>query len=484
MIRPSLEEAHELSRGYSVCPVALEILSDVKTPIEVLRNLRECSDDWYIFESVNGTGNWGRYTFLGFMPDMEVCGEGGRVTVRNGSCETSVCDDPARTVKELLSSHKSPRVPGLPPFTGGFVGYFAYDFAGSLIPGLVLYASGASRDFHLMRMSRVIAFDHFAQKIHIIVNITTDDIERSYARGVEEIYRIKSVITAPAPSVDDAGALAGDFRPLFDEDAFAHMVELVKSHIYEGDIFQAVVSNRFSAPFRGSLMNTYRTLRTINPSPYMVYMRAGDLEIACSSPETLVSLRGGEVSSYPLAGSCPRGATDEEDAAHFTALLADGKELAEHDMLVDLARNDVGRVCGLGSVEVREYRQIKSFSHISHIGSRVCGQLREPMDAMDVLAAALPAGTLSGAPKRRACEIIDACEGTRRGVYGGAIGYFDFAGNMDMCIGIRMAVLRDGEVHVQAGAGIVADSDPRCEYQETLNKARAVMAALERSGEM
>jgi anthranilate synthase component 1 len=299
-----------------------------------------------------------------------------------------------------------------------------------------------------------------------------------------ELKDIEKSILEPAAHAEEEASVCGEFSASFTEETFAEMVAKVKRHIVEGDIFQAVVSNRFMAPFSGSLMNTYRFLRTINPSPSMVYMRLDDMEIACSSPETLVSLRNGEVGSFPLAGTCPRGATNEEDCANIEALLQDEKELAEHDMLVDLARNDVGKVSRFGSVKLREYRQIKRFSHVSHIASHVTGDLREGIDAIDVIASALPAGTLSGAPKKRACEIIDAAEGMKRGVYGGAIGYIDLAGNMDMCIGIRMAVLKDGNVYVQSGAGIVADSVPEKEYRETQNKARAVMEALKNSGEV
>lgn len=485
MIRPTLEEAKKLVPGHTVIPIALEILSDLKTPIEVLRTLQKQSKCWYILESVNGSDSWGRYTFLGYDPVMDIYGNGGTVTIQNGTTETIEHEKPAEVIRRILAQNKSPDIPYLPPFTGGLVGYFAYDFVRHFIPGLTLHANDSEgfRDFHLMRMDKVVAFDHFKQKIFIITNIPARDIETAYVKGVMELKDMEKLILDAVPSADESSR-CGDFAPLFTEEQFGKKVETIKAHITEGDIFQAVLSNRFKAPFKGSLMNTYRILRTVNPSPYMVYMHLDDLEIACSSPETLVSLKNGEVSSYPLAGTCPRGKTEEEDAALREALLQDEKELAEHDMLVDLARNDIGKVSRFGSVKVREYRQIKRFSHVSHIASRVTGELAEGKDAMDVIAAAFPAGTLSGAPKKRACEIIDAAEGVRRGVYGGAIGYIDFAGNMDVCIGIRMAVLKDGNVFVQSGAGIVADSVPEREYRETQNKARAVMDALKHSGEV
>jgi len=486
MIRPTMEEAKGYARGHAAIPLALEIFSDQKTPIEILRNLRRQSDCWYILESVNGSDGWGRYSFLGYKPVLTVCGTGDTVTVNDGLTETVDGKDAFTVLRELLARYSSPRIPYLPPFTGGFVGYFAYDFVQRFIPGLKLGAEDAEGfpDFRLMLMDRGVVFDHFRQKIFVIVNIPAEDLENSYIKGVTELKDIERMILEPDAFSGHEPSVCGSFAPLFTEEVFSGMVKSVQKHIAEGDIFQAVISNRFRAAFKGTLMNAYRALRTINPSPYMVYMRLEDMEITCASPETLVSLRDGEVNSFPLAGTCPRGASEEEDAALCAALLRDEKELAEHDMLVDLARNDVGKVSRFGSVRVREYRQIKRFSHVSHISSHVTGELREGMDALDVIAAALPAGTLSGAPKKRACEIIDQLEGVRRGVYGGAIGYIDFAGNMDMCIGIRMAALKDGQVYVQSGAGVVADSVPENEYRETRNKARAIMEALQYNGEV
>ena len=486
MIKPTLEEAKRISTGCAVVPIALEIFSDQKTPIEVLRNIRSQSSNWFILESVNGNDSWGRYTFLGYKPVLNVYGTEGSIIVKNGMGETKTDKDAVAFIREIISKYKSPRVPGLPPFTGGFVGYFAYDFVKHFIAGLRLNAvdDEGFRDFHLMLTDKVIAFDNFKQKMFIIVNIPADDLENSYIKGVTELKDIERMILAPSTHFVDESSFCGEFESAFSEDEFQRMVEKVKQHIVEGDIFQAVISNRFKATFRGDLMNTYRCLRTINPSPYMVYMSLDDMELACSSPETLVTLRDNSISSFPLAGTSPRGNNEEEDTALIQSLLQDEKELAEHDMLVDLARNDIGKVSRFGSVKVSDYRQIKRFSHVSHISSHVTGDLREDMDALDVIAAAFPAGTLSGAPKKRACEIIDETEGIKRGVYGGAIGYIDFTGNMDMCIGIRMAVLKDGYVCVQAGAGIVADSVPEKEYYETRNKAGAVIEALKKSGEV
>jgi anthranilate synthase component 1 len=483
MIKPSLEDAKRLSQGCTLVPIALEIFSDQKTPIEIIRNIRNLGGSCFILESVNGGEGWGRYTFLGYNPIINVYGTGGTVVIKNGSESKEEKRDPIDVVRELIGKYKSPSIPGLPPFTGGFVGYFSYDFVQNCIPGLKLNSQSEEgfRDFHLMLIDKVIAFDHLKQKMYVIVNIPVDDIENGYSKGFQDLNDIAGMILSGS-NPQDEHCSCGEFSALFSEEDFKEMVLKVKSHIFEGDIFQAVVSNRFKAPFKGSLINAYRMLRTINPSPYMVYMRADDIEIACSSPETLASLQNREVSSFPLAGTCPRGKTEEEDIALIDTLLKDEKELAEHDMLVDLARNDIGKVCKFGTVKVRDYRQIKKYSHVSHISSHVTGEIRDDVDALDVLMASLPAGTLSGAPKKRACEIIDEAEGKRRGIYGGAIGYIDFTGNMDMCIGIRMAVLKGGNVFVQAGAGIVADSVPEKEYAETRNKARAVMKALKDAG--
>lgn len=484
MIIPSLEDAKKLSHGCTLVPIALEIFSDQKTPIEVLRNIKGQSGSCFILESVNGGNGWGRYTFLGYKPVTNIYGTGGSVTIKNGAAETEEKRCATEVMREFIAKYRSARNPGLPPFTGGFVGYFTYDFVRHCIPGLTLHARNDEgfRDFHMMLIDKVIAFDHFKQKIYIIVNVPSENIENSYIKAIEELKDMERMILAGPPPAEEPSS-CGEFTPHLTKDDFTGMVSKIKSHIYEGDIFQAVVSNRFRAPFSGSLLNVYRTLRTINPSPYMVYMRLDDMEIACSSPETLAALRDGEVSSFPLAGTCHRGKTEEEDAALIKALLQDEKELAEHDMLVDLARNDVGKISRFGSVKVCDHRQIKRFSHVSHISSHVTGALRDGADALDVIMATLPAGTLSGAPKKRACEIIDEAEGIKRGVYGGAIGYIDFAGNMDMCIGIRMAVLKGGSVYVQTGAGIVADSVPEKEYMETRSKAQAVMKALECGGD-
>jgi anthranilate synthase component 1 len=283
---------------------------------------------------------------------------------------------------------------------------------------------------------------------------------------------------------EPGGHLTGEVTPLFDKETYCAMVEKAKHHIYEGDIFQIVLSNRLSAPFEGSLLNTYRVLRTMNPSPYMFYFSGTDVEVAGASPETLVKLENGVLHTFPLAGTRPRGKTDEEDKALETELLADQKELAEHNMLVDLGRNDLGKISKFGTVQVEKLHTIERYSHVMHIGSTVRGEIREDRDALDAISAVLPAGTLSGAPKLRACQLIDQLEDNKRGIYGGAIGYIDFTGNMDTCIAIRIAYKKNGKVFVRSGAGIVADSVPETEYQECINKAQAVVSALKAAQEV
>lgn len=482
MIRPSLDEARQLGKDHTIIPIALEIFSDVATSIEVLKTISKQSDNFYLLESVVNQDNWSRYSFLGYKPNLSIYATDDQVTVEEGNhTESFQADEPLNAVNDILDRYKSPKISYLPPFTGGLVGYLSYDGIKYTEPSLQLTKNNPEnfRDYHFLLMDKVIAFDHFRQKMVLIVNIETDNLEENYIQGVAELKDMEQMILHPDRSQEvDLTQELGDFEALFSQSDYEHIVEKIQHHIVEGDIFQAVVANRFQAPFSGSLLQTYRQLRTINPSPYMVYMHFDDLEIACASPETLVSVRDGVVSSFPLAGTVPRGATDAEDKALVEGLLQNEKELAEHDMLVDLARNDLGKVAEFGSLEVSEYRAIKQFSHVSHISSKVAAKVRADVTCLDVLKAALPAGTLSGAPKIRACQLIDEIEDTKRGPYGGALGYIDFTGNMDMCIGIRMAVSKNNKVFVQSGAGIVMDSVPENEYFETKNKAKAMMAAL------
>ena len=335
-----------------------------------------------------------------------------------------------------------------------------------------------------MLFDKVIAFDHLRQKIILIVNIHLDDIDGEYARATEDLKKLKDLIENGKMSDEISGHATEEFKPVFNKEQFCEMVEKGKHHIVEGDIFQIVLSNKLSAPFEGSLLNTYRMLRTINPSPYMFYFSSKDLELAGASPETLVKLQDGVLHTFPLAGTRKRGKDEAEDKALVEELLADPKELAEHNMLVDLGRNDLGRISKFGTVRPEKLREVLFFSHVMHIGSTVRGEIRDDEDALSAIGAVLPAGTLSGAPKIRACELIDELEGNKRGIYGGAIGYIDFTGNMDTCISIRLAYKKKGKVFVRSGAGIVADSVPENEFTECINKASAVVKAIEKAGEV
>jgi len=485
MIRPSLNEAEKLASGYSIVPISMEIFSDVKTPIEVLKNISERSSRYYLLESIENGEKWGRYSFLGFDPIAKLVCKDGKITFDSG---ISICEEtqtPNDSIRKILEQYKSPRISYLPPFTGGFVGYFSYDYAKYAEPTLKLNAKDDFdfADCELLLFDKIIVYDQLRQKIILICNIKTDHLEANYNRAIVELNNMADMIYETMEHHHVTGRVNSPFVPQKTEKQFAAMVENIRAHIKEGDIFQAVASNRYTADFEGSMLPVYRLLRTINPSPYMIYFKCGDLEIAGSSPETLVSLQDGELGTYPLAGSRPRGKNEKEDKSLEKELLTDEKELSEHNMLVDLGRNDLGKVSRFGSVELSDYLRVLRYSHIMHISSHVTGKLKKDKDPLDVISAMLPAGTLSGAPKKRAMEILDELENSRRGIYGGAIGYIDFTGNMDLCIAIRMAVKKDGKVHVQAGAGIVEGSVPEKEYVEVQNKARAVMEALERAEE-
>jgi anthranilate synthase component 1 len=483
MIRPDCETIQELAKTYSTIPVCKEIYADVITPITLLRKLAAQSDRYFLLESVEGGEKWARYSFLGFDPLMRMTCTDGIVTIEEGRAVREVATQkPLKLVREVMCAYHAPSLPDMPPFTGGLVGYFAYAMIGYTEPVLKLKRGGC--DFDLMLFDKVIAYDHLKQKICIVVNMKADRVMENYGKAVSEIERIVRLIYDKQP----LPRLRTDAKPEFtcniSKEDYCKVVEKAKEHIVDGDIFQAVISRRFESDYRGSLINAYRVLRTTNPSPYMVYMHFDGIEIMSTSPETLVRLQKGRLATFPVAGSRPRGVTDEADKALEKELLADEKELSEHNMLVDLARNDLGRISNIGSVEVMDYMMIHRYSRIMHIASRVESDIRPDCDALDAVEAILPAGTLSGAPKIRACEIIEELENGPRGIYGGALGYIDFSGNLDTCIAIRMAVKENGRVSVQAGGGIVADSVPETEYEESGNKARAVMDAILRASEV
>ena len=481
-MRPTLEELKKLDREkYTVAPVSYEIFSDFITPIEALKILKGVSAHTYMLESAQADQTWGRYTFLGFEPKLEITCIDGKMKVGDISFET---DDPTGYLRQILSKYKSPSFDFLPPFTGGLVGYFSYDYLKYSEPTLRTDVRDEEefKDVDLMLFDKVIAFDNVKQKIVLIVNVKLEELDTEYARAEKDIKALIDVLNSERSKVDYSGKVTGEFKPFFSKEEYCEMVEKGKHHIFEGDIFQIVLSNRIEAPFEGSLLNTYRVLRTINPSPYMFYFSGTDVEVAGASPETLVKLEDGVLHTFPLAGSRPRGKNPKEDEALEAELLKDEKELAEHNMLVDLGRNDLGRVSRFGTVKVERYMDVLKFSHIMHIGSTVRGEIREDKDALDAIEAVLPAGTLSGAPKIRACQLIDELENNKRGIYGGAIGYIDFTGNMDTCIAIRIAYKKNGRVFVRSGAGIVADSVPEKEFAECINKAKAVLNALESEG--
>ncbi len=479
-IYPTLEEVKKIaSQGsYDVVPLSCEILSDFTTPIETIKILKTVSKHCYMLESAQANDRWGRYTFLGYEPKMEITCIDGLLKAGDLRIKT---DNPSEYLRRLLSEYKSPRLQKLPPFTGGLVGYFSYDYLGYSEPKVRCSVEDSEefKDVDLMLFDKVIAFDNVKQKIILIANMMLDDIESGYKKASAELSELVNLLKNGKKSGEESGRLTGGVTPLFDRDEYCNMVERAKRYIREGDIFQIVLSNRLSAPFEGSLLNTYRVLRTINPSPYMFYFSGTDVEVAGASPETLVKLENGVLHTFPLAGTRPRGKTEEEDLALERELLADEKELAEHNMLVDLGRNDIGKISKFGTVEVEKFHSIERYSHVMHIGSTVRGEIRDDRDALDAIEAVLPAGTLSGAPKIRACQLIGELENNKRGIYGGAIGYIDFTGNMDTCIAIRIAYKKNGKVFVRSGAGIVADSNPEKEFEECLNKAKSSLKALE-----
>ena len=481
---PDCDEILKMAPDYDIIPVCREIYADVITPITLLRKLAAVSKRYYLLESVEGGEKWGRYSFLGFDPVMRVKCSCGKVTIEKDGEETEkVTDKPLEVLREILKDYKAPRLEGLPPFAGGFVGYFAYAMIGYAEPKLNI-KKGTVNDYDMMLFDKVIAYDHLKQKISIIVNMKTDKVMENYGKATAEIQDLANLIRSQQTADIPVSKSKIAFTCNVSKEEYCKLVEKTKEYIVDGDIFQAVISRQFSSPYEGSLINPYRVLRTTNPSPYMVYMKIDDEEIMSTSPETLVRLENGRLTTFPVAGSRPRGTTEEEDQELEADLLSDEKELSEHNMLVDLGRNDLGRISKFDSVEVTKYMMIHKYSKIMHICSQVEGDIRDDCDALSAIESVLPAGTLSGAPKIRACEIIEELESEERGVYGGALGYLDFTGNMDTCIAIRMAVKKDGRVYVQAGGGIVADSIPENEYRESANKAAAVMNAIKAAKEV
>ena len=464
--------------AYKRIPVAKEIYADFITPIEVMRILKSNSSHAFLLESIEDKQNWGRYTFLGFEPVLEITSSKKGTFIKKNDSITEY-KSPEQAVRSILAEYKSMKIDNLPPFTGGLVGYFAYEYIRYSEKKLHFNTDDDFRDMDLMLFDSVIAFDNFKQKIYIIKGVYTDNLKESCKEAEKYIDKIENLIRSGVKKENKPLRLLSPLTASYTKDEFVNMVEKAKKYIYEGDIFQVVLSNPQKACAEGSLFDLYRVLRTKNPSPYMFYFTSDYMEIAGSSPETLIKLNNGELFTYPLAGSRPRGSTYEEDIRLEKELLNDEKEKAEHNMLVDLGRNDIGKISRLGSVTVEKYMVVERYSHIMHIASTVKGNIKEDCDCLDAVSAILPAGTLSGAPKIRACEIINELENSPRGIYGGAIGYIDFSGSMDMCIAIRLISKIDNEITIRAGAGIVYDSIAENEYMECINKAKAVVTSLQ-----
>lgn len=485
MYYPDLESFRSLSSKGNLIPVYREIMADMDTPVSAFRKI---DDGRYSFllESIEGGEKWARYTFLGSNPDVVIRSSGKTVEILStgGTVQSSEVVDPLGFIRDYLSRYTPVEISGIPRFFGGAVGYLGYDMVrhfeelptGS--PALI----GAS-DSYFVITDTILIFDNVSQKIKVVSNAHVDEgvsPDVAYAEATAKIDAIIAKLRSSLPPVVSRPSIRNvSFASNVSREAFEASVEKCKEYIKAGDIFQVVLSQRFSGELTVDPLDIYRVLRTLNPSPYMFFLRMNDTLVVGASPEVMVRKEGERVELRPIAGTRPRGATSDEDGQMEQELLADPKERAEHVMLIDLGRNDLGRVCKTGTVKVSELMVVERYSHVMHIVSNVQGELAAGNDAFDVVRAAFPAGTLSGAPKVRAMEIIDELEPVRREIYGGAVGYFSFSGNMDLAIAIRTVVIRDGKVHLQAGAGIVADSDPAAEYQETVNKAMAVVKAIE-----
>jgi len=484
MIQPSFEELQEIAGRGTVIPVCKDILGDLLTPAAAFLRVAHGRRRVFLLESVEGGERLARYSFIGWDPFMVVRGKGDSVwcerqgeVVRENAAGFS-------KLRQVSQSFKPVPMPGLPPFLGGGVGYFAYDLVRQFetLPSRAGDDLGMD-DYQVMYFSTLLAFDHLRHRIHIITNIFNDrgaqGLEAKYQDALLRIEQIEKRLTIPI-SISSPASPAETPEPVSNvsESAYYGNVEAAKRHIEAGDIFQVVLSQRFSAPVRCDPFDIYRALRFINPSPYMFFLRMDNVHLVGASPEMLVKVQGRRVEYGPIAGTRPRGRTPEEDARLGRELMSDEKERAEHIMLVDLGRNDLGRVCSYGSVKVTDLMRIERYSHVMHLVSSVEGELRDTMDCFHALESCLPAGTVSGAPKVRAMEIIEAMEPCRRGVYGGAVGYVDFSGNLDTCIALRTLVIKDGTAYVQAGGGIVADSDPKREREESINKASALIRAV------
>lgn len=482
------ERFHELSQaGYNRIPVSRDVLADLDTPLSTY--LKLANTPWtFLFESVQGGEKWGRYSMIGLPSHERIEVRGFTVRhIKDGEA-VGVAEvvDPLAWIEKFQSRFKVPKLDDQPRFDGGLVGYFGYDTIRYIEPRL---RAGADKpdplnvpDILLMVCNDFVVFDNLSGRLTIWTHVDpaeTDALER----GQTHLKHLETRLREAHISPNNAGSgrqpvKESDFNSGFTEQGFKAAVDKIKEYVLAGDIMQCVPSQRMSIPYQASPLDLYRALRSLNPSPYMFFFNLGDHHVVGSSPEILTRMEEGEVTVRPIAGTRKRGKTEEEDDALEAELLADPKELAEHLMLIDLGRNDVGRICQTGSVEVTDQMVVERYSHVMHIVSNVTGKLKPGLTAMDALRATFPAGTVSGAPKIRALEIIDEVEPVKRGIYSGAVGYLSWHGNMDTAIAIRTAVIKDGQLHVQAGAGIVADSVPEMEWQETLNKGRAIFRAV------
>ena len=482
----SAEQFQTLAQaGHNRIPVVREVLSDLDTPLSVYLKLADGSHT-YLFESVEGGETWGRYSIIGLPARRTYTFRGHQLEVREHGevVESRTLEDPLAEVDRLRASFKVPRIPELPGFTGGLVGYFGFETIGwieSRLAGGDKPDQLGTPDALLMLSEELAVFDNLKGRLYLVVHANPDE-PQAYARAVrrldELVHRLRHSGRSYPDVLDPSLLQEQDFVSGFTREGFLEAVERCKEYIRAGDIFQVVLSQRMSVPFRARPVDVYRALRALNPSPYMYFLDLGDTQVVGSSPEILVRLQGGEVTVRPIAGTRPRGDTPEADAALEAELLADPKERAEHLMLIDLGRNDVGRVANPGSVTVPDQFIIERYSHVMHIVSEVRGQLQDGLGFADVIKATFPAGTVSGAPKIRALEVIRELEPVKRNIYSGAVGYINWWGDADTAIAIRTAVIQDGRLHVQAGAGIVHDSDPQKEWEETMNKGRALFRAV------
>ncbi len=484
MIRPELCEVERLAGQGNVIPIHREILGDLLTPAAAFLRVAQGRRRVFLLESVEGGERLARYSFIGWDPFCVLRGRGTSLTMEEMGETRPTHANPLEKLRSISREFRPVYVPGLPPFLGGAVGYFSYD----LVRQFERLPDNTAddlrlEDIHVMYFSTILAFDHLRHRIHIVSNIFTErgaqSLEAKYNDAVHRIEQIAERLSAPVslPAPQPRNSLPEPVSNTAESQYYSN-VRKARDYIQAGDIFQVVLSQRFSMPVSCDLFDIYRALRFINPSPYMFYLRMDNLCLVGASPEMLVRVTGDRVEYGPIAGTRPRGKDAEEDARLSEELARDEKERAEHIMLVDLGRNDLGRVCDYGSVRVTDLMRIEKYSHVMHIVSSVEGKLRDGLDCFHALESCLPAGTVSGAPKVRAMEIIDELEPCRRGVYGGAVGYVDFSGNLDTCIALRTLVIKDGTAYIQAGGGIVADSVPEREREESMNKARALIGAV------